>query len=188
MSMYNLVHGAHPTQVFALALIDKSSDDFPRYRDAMIADDWKSCLILTRTGGGNRAEYKKLIDELKTWPSYVCDDDCQFDATYAIFKFDIAQDRLADAKFVQNKNIMSLCKATKERIQSNHSDELKSKGWTVDEFLQKVETSWKESKEPVPTSSYISWTGHGDAPDETEREVQVEIEESEADGDQTEVL
>lgn len=104
MSLYNLLHGQDASSEALLQELGKTKEDFPRFRDCYLGkrawqliDDFPLMLptgeqhdiicVLTRTGGNNRKLYQEYIDEIRTWPLYVGDEDDAFDSTYMTFFF-----------------------------------------------------------------------------------------------------
>ena len=72
MSLYNMMHGFDHNATQVLANLDLLPKDIPRFRDAY-PDPVKNVLvILTRTGGGNRADYEKENDKLAAHPRCTC--------------------------------------------------------------------------------------------------------------------
>lgn len=110
MSLYNLVHGENPAATILLGLLGLTRADVPRYRDCY----WngKHIAVHTRTGGGNRdyyeheescrANYPDYFDgkddpkgpwnaDLRRIPTFVYDEDDDYDCTYATFYFTIPE-------------------------------------------------------------------------------------------------
>ena len=85
MSLYNLIHGENPLAAILLGLLGLSRDNVPRYRDCYWTGN--EIAVHTRTGGGNREGYQEANDELTKLPTYVRDEDDDFDSTYATFYF-----------------------------------------------------------------------------------------------------
>lgn len=87
MGLYNMVHGTCPQAPIILCLLDKTPDNFGRFRDAYVQDGF--LVIHTRCGGGNRGSYEGVFAEMQLHPLYVGDLDNNFDNTYAdiLFRF-----------------------------------------------------------------------------------------------------
>ncbi len=111
MSLYNLVHGENPFSSVLLAMLGITRNDVPRYRDCFWTGE--HIAIHTRTGGGNRDSYDspesrreaypEIYDteeavnagpfnrDLQALPTYVRDEDDDFDSTYATFYFTVPE-------------------------------------------------------------------------------------------------
>lgn len=84
-SLYNMIFGKNPDTKDILALIGLTEGDVERFRDCFIEDG--EIVILTRTGGLNREDFKNK--ELISNPHYLYDRDDDFDNTYAYYHFSI---------------------------------------------------------------------------------------------------
>ena len=89
MSFYNLVHGENPMAHILLGLLGLTRGDVPRYRDCYWTGEY--ICVHTRTGGGNRESYQDGNDGLVMLPTYVRDEDDDFDSTYANFYFTVPE-------------------------------------------------------------------------------------------------
>ena len=89
MSLYNMLFGQNPASGFLLASLNKTSDEFGRFRDAYYekTDDGGKIIVYTRCGGGNREYYQEVFDEMETHPLFIKEYDDDFDCTYAYFEF-----------------------------------------------------------------------------------------------------
>jgi aspartyl-tRNA synthetase len=87
MSLYNLMNGSDPFASMALFLIGIPREEFPRWRDATIADG--KIRVLTRSGGPNRESYQLEIDLVKNHPLFAEEADDEYDTTYMHFVFNI---------------------------------------------------------------------------------------------------
>ena len=108
MGMYNLVHGENSGAVVLLGILGLQRDAVPRYRDCW----WTGTEIAihTRTGGGNREYYESESvcrnnypeyfdgkegpsgpwnEDLQALPTFLRDEDDDFDSTYATFYFSV---------------------------------------------------------------------------------------------------
>lgn len=86
MSLYNALFGENFSQRdFLFELLDKTPDDFGRYRDIYVTDEY--IVVHTRCGGGNRDDYEDVFWEMEEHPLYIYDEDDDFDCTYANFYF-----------------------------------------------------------------------------------------------------
>jgi hypothetical protein len=105
--MYNMLFGTNKAAPVLLAVLGITADRVPRYRDCFI--DGENIVIHTRTGGGNREWYESVEscrlnypemfdgkddtpngpwnDDLRALPTYIRDEDDDFDCTYANFYF-----------------------------------------------------------------------------------------------------
>jgi len=59
--------------------------DVGRFRDCFVANG--EIAIYTRNGGGNRPDYWEVFEKLSRHPSYLRDEDDEFDSTYATIYF-----------------------------------------------------------------------------------------------------
>lgn len=91
MSLYNLVHGTNPAAGMVYVML--GSPDVPRFRDAWIElhEGQPRLAIHTRTGGGNREEYADENDAMTRVEGYLCDQDDDFDCTYATFYYSVPE-------------------------------------------------------------------------------------------------
>lgn len=114
MSLYNALFGENPMAEVLLSALGLTRDGVPRYRDVYLGaspEGEPRIVIHTRTGGGNREfyeceescranypEYFKDTDEpptgpwnadLRKLPTFVRDEDDDFDCTYADFYFKV---------------------------------------------------------------------------------------------------
>lgn len=108
MSLYTMLFGTNSLADVLLACLGISREDVPRFRDCYLDGDL--IVIHTRTGGGNRdyydsehecrANYPDYFDgqddpsgpwndDLRALPTYLYDEDDDFDCTYADFYFSI---------------------------------------------------------------------------------------------------
>ena len=85
MTMYNMLFGKNPDTKTILSTIGLDEGYIERFRDCWIEDN--EICILTRTGGLNREDYPNTI--LTSNPYYICDEDDDFDCTYATYHFSI---------------------------------------------------------------------------------------------------
>ena len=85
MSLYNMIFGKNPDTKDILASIGLTEGDIERFRDCFIEDG--EIVILTRTGGLNREDFKNKA--LTSNPHYLYDRDYDFDSTYAYYHFSV---------------------------------------------------------------------------------------------------
>lgn len=103
MSLYNLLHKIHPIGPELLThhlgldptKVGRLRDCFPV---APPLGPVGEVHVLTRTGGGNRAEFEREDAYVRKSPYYVSDSDDEYDSTYALFKFRPAPQVVADLK------------------------------------------------------------------------------------------
>jgi hypothetical protein len=88
MSLYNLIFGKNPISSILLAIIGLKECDVERFRDCFLGDN--EIQVYTRTGGGNRSDYKNLA--LIKNKYYKSDEDDDFDCTYATYYFNIPEE------------------------------------------------------------------------------------------------
>ena len=89
MSLYNMMCGTNPCTALLLSLIDLDYKQIPRFRDVWVNREFTEITVFTRTGGGNRDEYKDQNLVLMEHPFYLRDSDCDFDSTFALFVFSL---------------------------------------------------------------------------------------------------
>lgn len=109
IDFYSAVLGTNPKAAAIVAMLRHAQPesesraclfDFPRYRDAYFAydaDGTAHIVVLTRTGGGNRSSFVAENAAITKHPLYVRDEDDAFDATYALWWFDIPPQESAAA-------------------------------------------------------------------------------------------
>jgi hypothetical protein len=84
--LYNMLFGENASQKdFLFSLLGKDQQDFGRYRDIYVTDEY--IVVHTRCGGGNREDYEYVFDEMSMHPLYSHDEDDDFDCTYADIYF-----------------------------------------------------------------------------------------------------
>lgn len=83
--MYNLIFGMNENAYYLLKCLGLTREDCGRFRDCYIHNG--QIVIYTRNGGGNRSEYRYVFNKLSKHPNYICDEDDEFDYTYAYIKF-----------------------------------------------------------------------------------------------------
>lgn len=91
--MYNAVFGI---SIYAPELLTtlcgKDIEKISRFRDCFLNKDGSEAIIYTRTGGNNRDDYLDSIRFLQGLPGYLGDEDDPYDATYAIFRYEIPEE------------------------------------------------------------------------------------------------
>jgi len=96
LSFYNIMSGVNQTTFFFLPMLGKHPDEYPRFRNCFLGDDANPeydnhIHVYTRTGGGNREDYRVEIDTMRAMPEYVTDWDDSFDSTYASWVFRVPE-------------------------------------------------------------------------------------------------
>lgn len=87
MSLYNAIAGFNPNAAICMAIMGLHPKDVARFRDAWLSDDGEKITILTRTGGGNRADFMTENFLMTQQAGYVSDRDDTFDSTFAHFVY-----------------------------------------------------------------------------------------------------
>jgi hypothetical protein len=87
--LYHVVFGTNTLAKPFLEILKIDPRIVPRFRDCFLYHDGQSIVIYTRTGGGNRIEFKNENQNMRKWPGYLRDEDDSFDTTYALFHFAI---------------------------------------------------------------------------------------------------
>lgn len=94
MSLYNMLHGFNEHAEELLGILNLSSGDFGRFRDAYLNADGTEIIVFTRCGGGNREDYEWVFDDMESHPMYIRDEDDDYDSTYCSFYFKVPEDKL----------------------------------------------------------------------------------------------
>ena len=84
-----MLFGMNPDTDKILQLLNKSRDDFGRFRNVYMSDGY--IIVHTRCGGGNRESYEYVFEEMSQHPWYSHDEDDDFDSTYADIYFKVPQ-------------------------------------------------------------------------------------------------
>jgi hypothetical protein len=84
MSLYNALFDTTPYADALLMMLGINAERVPRFRDCYLNKDGE-IVILTRTGGGNRADYEAENAALRAVAGFINDADDDFDSTYASF-------------------------------------------------------------------------------------------------------
>ena len=98
MSTHNTIHGRNnpSDRLFETIGLENNNPlteeekelcdiSFDRYRYATVMENFSLVKIMTRTGGGNRLDYKETIRDIRDHSLYIDDCDCPSDETYAWF-------------------------------------------------------------------------------------------------------
>ena len=91
MSMYNAIFGYCPIFDVLLYYLQLKKRTFGRFRDCYLQRRNGDLVVAVyaRIGGNNRDDYKQCIDDIKSHPLYIDDEDDSFDSTYASFYFKV---------------------------------------------------------------------------------------------------
>lgn len=118
--LYNMMFGWNPACVLLAPMLTDENPQyfFPRFRDCYLSEDKDHIEIYTRVGGGNREEYEDEIEDLRSMPTYVSDEDDDFDCTYATFTFGVPEEWRADFEHVRAAEFDKLSDAYVERMQT----------------------------------------------------------------------
>jgi hypothetical protein len=96
MSLYNMLHGTDPLAALLLQVLRFSPATVARFRDCHLSGDGQRIILLTRTGGGNRASFPAWWELIREHPEYISDRDDDFDSTFAITEFHVPKFALAE--------------------------------------------------------------------------------------------
>lgn len=96
MSFYNMLFGMNPYTDLLLAVLGVKKVDVPRFRDVYYDAEEGVITIHTRTGGGNRDDYRDENASLTRLPGYRGDSDDEGDCTYANFEFVVPDEWRSD--------------------------------------------------------------------------------------------
>ena len=118
--LYNALFWWNPACVLLAPMLTDENPEyfFPRFRDCYLSYDKEHIEIFTRVGGGNRDEYEDEIEDLRSMPTYVSDEDDDFDCTYATFTFSVPEEWRADFEHVKAQELDELSDAYVERMQT----------------------------------------------------------------------
>lgn len=103
MSLYNLLFGVNPDAGELLKMLDLTTDDFGRFRDAYLNEDGTKIIVYTRCGGGNREDYQYVFTTMADHDEFITEYDDDFDCTYAYFEFRVPKRFERQAKLMCNK-------------------------------------------------------------------------------------
>jgi hypothetical protein len=73
---------------------------FSRYRDTIVIEDFSIVMVTTRTGGGNRLDYKENIRDIRDHSLYIDDCDHPSDDTYAQWYFRIPESKCSTIRMM----------------------------------------------------------------------------------------
>lgn len=87
-----MMMGRHPLAERLVVGLELGKWPLGRFRDCYPNEACDKIVVLTRNGGGNRAEYQEVFDNLRKHPNYLSDHDDPFDSTYAEIEFSVPKD------------------------------------------------------------------------------------------------
>lgn len=90
MSIYYALHGIDQLAPLLLRVLDLGFD-LPRFRDIHLSGDGKTIMLLTRTGGLNRSEYRDFHRRIRRHPNFLSDLDDDWDESYATIRFSVPE-------------------------------------------------------------------------------------------------
>lgn len=91
MSLYHVIFGINKLAGPLLVTLGINPRGISRFRDCFLGTD-NDIIIYTRTGGGNREEFKEQNEALRRNEHFLRDEDDSFDSTYALFHYRIPED------------------------------------------------------------------------------------------------
>lgn len=89
MSLYNMLHGVNPLAGLVLRVLGLDVSDIPRFRDAYY--DGEHFIVLTRTGGPNRAAYEDGNRFMELVEGFLHTADWDRDNTYSLFTYSVPE-------------------------------------------------------------------------------------------------
>lgn len=161
MSLYNIVSGHNANAGACLLMLGFTNhNQLPRFRDAWLTDDGETIVVLTRTGGNNRADYADENATLTQRPYYIRDMDDPDDSTYARWYFNTPLEFVSDAKIIARGMVLAsngqdaqgpgaMAKFFTERAFAN-SDEAEAKKKRV-EALPEFSAAWEAYQRVIAT-------------------------------------
>lgn len=140
MSLYNMLHGFNEHAEELLEILNLSSGDFGRFRDAYLNADGTEIIVFTRCGGGNREDYDWVFDDMESHPMYIRDEDDDYDSTYCSFYFKVPEDKLELTKsWATGKKPKTLEEKSEEFFEKLKNGTLeKEKQEQIDDLAKKV--------------------------------------------------
>ena len=100
MSLYNLLFSTNQDAGELLRMLNLTTDNFGRFRDAYLNENGTKIIVLTRCGGGNREDYDYVFEEMANHPEFITEYDDGFDCTYAYFEFRVPEKFAKQAKLM----------------------------------------------------------------------------------------
>ncbi len=89
MSLYNALFGINEEMPVLLGMLEVNTEYFSRFRDVELMKEGTIIRVFTRTGGGNRQDYKENWEQIRKHELYIKDYDDEFDNTYAYIEFKV---------------------------------------------------------------------------------------------------
>ena len=117
MSLYNAIMGYNPACVMILPMLGRHSNEYPRFRDCFVTDDFQRIQIYTRVGGGNRNcgfGEEKLYDD----PNYVRTYDDEDDSTYGYYEFNVPEEWKQDFVHIIDGDMASVSDKYVDHVKS----------------------------------------------------------------------
>lgn len=121
MSLYNMMHDLSNATFFLLPMLGKHPEEYPRFRDCFTQDkeypEYDGHIhVYTRTGGGNREDYKAENEDMKCHPNFVADYDDSFDCTFASWIFTVPEKWKADFDKILKDGIKDISEEYKQEL------------------------------------------------------------------------
>lgn len=106
-----MLFGQRPLRYGLLKLLNLSSSDFGRFRDAYVTEN--HIVVHTRCGGGNRESYEDVFDQMQDHPLFDYDEDNDYDCTYCNFYF---KHPVAASEFLKELSVGTVTPSEKWKI------------------------------------------------------------------------
>ena len=126
MSFYEMMFGHNPYALVLLKALGRKVDDFDRLRDVAVGPE--HIVITTRTGGGNRPDYRDNWREIRKMPFYDYDEDADWDYTYAEICFTFPPKYKEELELIVS---VLTAQGTSEEIQSAYHKLLTAVGMEI---------------------------------------------------------
>lgn len=138
MSMYQIMFGRNRDAILILALLALTIEGTGRFRDAFVADG--EIAIYTRNGGGNRDDQEQAIEQMRSHPNYLRDEDDSFDSTYATFYFSFPEQYAHVLKEMESGkfNPDERWQAKLQEIESMSAETLQAKFPAITEVVRRI--------------------------------------------------
>lgn len=108
MSLYNFLFGVNNETPILLGMLSLNMEYFSRFRDVELIANGTKIQVLTRTGGGNREDYKENWEKIRANQFYITDYDDDFDSTYAYIEFKVPEQYIETTKIMFNKEPLNI--------------------------------------------------------------------------------
>ena len=89
MSLYSRLFGENKEAHVLLGFVGLNKGIFMRYRDVYLNKKGTKVIVISRTGGDNRKDYRQSFINIRKNPNYIRDYDDEFDKTYCYFEFKV---------------------------------------------------------------------------------------------------